>query len=120
MLQVDDRDNVDDEQPPHEMPVFVTYSSLLDSHPLLRAHSRQDSASLPLSATVAGSSLNSISSADIDLKPLMQVAVLKFLSDPQGRICQYDIGGECRDNDCENVHLSRLSAVEPSGTSISI
>ncbi|KAM5539515.1 hypothetical protein V8D89_006967 [Ganoderma adspersum] len=116
--QVDANDNVDDEQTPDETPVFVTYRSLLDSHPLLRAHSLQDSAPLPSSATVAGSSLDANSAAEIDLKPLKKVAVLKYLSDPQGRVCQYDMGGECRDKDCENIHLSRLSAVEPSGTSV--
>ncbi|PIL22807.1 hypothetical protein GSI_15502 [Ganoderma sinense ZZ0214-1] len=117
--QVDAIDNADDEQMPDETPVFVTYRSLLDSHPLLRAHSRQDSAPLPSSAPVAGSSVHANSVADIDLKPLKQIAVLKYLSDPQGRVCQYDISGECRDKDCENIHLSRLSTVEPSGTSAS-
>ena len=68
---------------------------------------------------MTASSLHASSAADIDLKPLKQVAVLKYLSDPQGRVCQYDMGGECRDKDCENIHLSRLSAVEPSGTSVS-
>ncbi|TBU61932.1 hypothetical protein BD310DRAFT_920183 [Dichomitus squalens] len=72
---------------------------------------------MPPPAAFAGLS-SSATSANIDLKPLKQASVLKFLSDNQGRVCQYDIGGECRDKDCENVHLSRLSAVEPSGMSL--
>ncbi|KAI0373745.1 hypothetical protein BV20DRAFT_673423 [Pilatotrama ljubarskyi] len=53
----------------------------------------------------------------IDLEPLKQSAVMKFLSSGSGRICQYEVpgGGECRDQNCEDVHLSRLSTVEPSG-----
>ncbi|KAI0926748.1 hypothetical protein AcV5_007455 [Taiwanofungus camphoratus] len=40
----------------------------------------------------------------------------QLLTDPSTRICQYEVpgGGECRDRDCQDVHLSRLHSVEPS------
>lgn len=110
-------------QEPEQAPAFETYRSLLDRHPLLRAHSRPESSSLapPLSSSAAvGSSSSTTQITDIDLKPLKQAAVVKYLSDNTRQICQYELpgGGECRDKSCENVHLSRLSAVEPSGASL--
>ena len=93
-------------------PAFETYHSLLDRHPLLRAH-RQDATSLiPLAA--ATRSPNAFST-NVDLKPLKQAAIMQHLSDNEGRICQYDLFGECRDKGCKNLHLTRLLAVEPSG-----
>ena len=118
LLQIDDDASAETPQVAESAPAFETYHSLFDRHPLLRAP-RQDSGSLvPLPPTAFSGSSSNANSADVDLKPLKQAAVLKCLSDNEGRVCQYDIGGECRDKDCENVHLSRLSAVEPSGTSL--
>jgi len=39
-----------------------------------------------------------------------------WLIDPSKRLCQYEIpgGGECRDRECEDIHLSRTPGVEPS------
>ncbi|KAI0357432.1 hypothetical protein OH77DRAFT_100608 [Trametes cingulata] len=99
---------------------FPSYHSLLDYHPLLREHSRQDPTS-KMSSDLSRSGLSSMNpQSSIDLEPLKQSAVMKFLSSGSGRICQYEVpgGGECRDQNCEDVHLSRLSTVEPSGTSI--
>lgn len=122
-LQVEfDITNAIDDKQTAQTPVFETYLSLLDRHPLLRANSRRNFSIVDLSASLTSASSvasSSTSFTDIDLKPLKQAAVLKYLSDNSRQICQYELGGgECRDKSCENVHLSRLSAVEPSGTSI--
>jgi hypothetical protein len=58
-----------------------------------------------------------------DLKPLKLASQVKVL-DPFKRLCQYEVpgGGTCRDDGCEDVHLSRLEGanqmgqVEPTGT----
>lgn len=55
---------------------------------------------------------------DIDLRPLKQTAVLKFLSDNSRQVCPYEHSGECRDKNCENLHLSHLSTIEPDGASV--
>ncbi|RPD62747.1 hypothetical protein L227DRAFT_435754 [Lentinus tigrinus ALCF2SS1-6] len=117
---VDDPDEPMNQQP-EQAPVFETYRSLLDRHPLLRARSRPESSPLaPSSSSTSGSSSSTTQTIDIDLKPLKQAAVMKYLSDNTRQVCQYELpgGGECRDKNCDNVHLSRLSAVEPSGTSL--
>jgi hypothetical protein len=58
-----------------------------------------------------------------DLKPLKLASLVKLL-DPFKRLCQYEVpgGGTCRDDGCEDVHLSKLEGanqmgqVEPTGT----
>jgi len=58
-----------------------------------------------------------------DLRPL-KLATASRLLDPSKRICQYEVpgGGVCRDEGCEDVHLSRIAGqggrggAEPSGT----
>ncbi|EDR13289.1 uncharacterized protein LACBIDRAFT_308982 [Laccaria bicolor S238N-H82] len=55
------------------------------------------------------------------LKPLKLATASKVL-DPTKQVCQYEVpgGGTCRDEECEDLHLSRLismGGVEPSGTS---
>lgn len=116
-VEFDITNAIDDKQTA-QTPVFETYLSLLDRHPLLRANSRRNFSIVDLSASLTSASSvasSSTSFTDIDLKPLKQAAVLKNLSDNSRQICQYELGGgECRDKSCENVHLSRLSAVEPS------
>ncbi|KAI0712524.1 hypothetical protein C8Q76DRAFT_735044 [Earliella scabrosa] len=109
--------NVIIDQQSEQTPGFETYCSLLDRHPLLRANTRQEACSLDLSASsssVSNGSFSNTTHVDIDLKPLKQAAVMQYLSDNSRQICQYELGGgECRDKNCENVHLSRISAVEP-------
>lgn len=114
-------ENKIDAQGTQQTPVFASYRSLLDNHPLLRDHSRLESASKSAPDSSRSGSSSTIPRPDVDLGPLKQNAVLKYLSSGSGRICQYEVpgGGECRDQECENVHLSRLSGVEPSGTSVS-
>jgi len=109
---------------------FTNYQSLFDSYPLLRTSpdiysslrmhtSIQPSMSpnfLPSTRTAPTSSPSFIP----DLKPLRLAALSKRL-DPSKRLCQYEIpgGGTCRDNQCEDMHLSRLEGIdslgEPSG-----
>jgi len=45
-----------------------------------------------------------------DLRPL-KLATASRLLDPSKRICQYEVpgGGVCRDEGCEDVHLSRIA-----------
>lgn len=58
-----------------------------------------------------------------NLKPF-KLATTSRLLDPSKRICQYEVpgGGVCRDEGCEDVHLSRIAGhdgkggLEPSGT----
>ncbi|KAI0328886.1 hypothetical protein GY45DRAFT_941145 [Cubamyces sp. BRFM 1775] len=118
-LQVtsDSQDCKTTEQSPQEMSAFASYHSLLDHHPRLRDHSRQNAApkSFPTDSGSSSSS-STMSKFPIDLELLKQTAVMNYLSSGSGRVCQYEVpgGGECRDQHCEDVHLSRLSSVEPS------
>ncbi|KIM40855.1 hypothetical protein M413DRAFT_154722 [Hebeloma cylindrosporum] len=56
-----------------------------------------------------------------DLKPLKLASLVKSL-DPFKRLCHYEVpgGGTCRDDGCEDVHLSRganqMGQLEPTGT----
>ncbi|GLB38373.1 hypothetical protein LshimejAT787_0502380 [Lyophyllum shimeji] len=45
-----------------------------------------------------------------DLRPL-KLATASRLLDPSKRICQYEVpgGGVCRDENCEDAHLSRIA-----------
>ncbi|KAI0662226.1 hypothetical protein C8Q70DRAFT_963776 [Cubamyces menziesii] len=105
------------EQATEETSAFASYHSLLDRHPRLRDHSRQNAASKSF-FTDSGSlsSPGAMLQSSVDLEPLKQTAVMNYLSSGSGRVCQYEVpgGGECRDQHCEDVHLSRLSSVEPS------
>ena len=108
-----------EKQPIDDIPSFQTYHSVLDRHPLLRAASRPDGTLPPAassSASASGSSSNVSTAPHIDIQALKQVAVLKYLSGDSWQVCPYDFSGECRDKDCENLHLSRLSTLEPDGT----
>ncbi|KAI0916831.1 hypothetical protein AcW2_007118 [Taiwanofungus camphoratus] len=113
---------------------FAAYCSPLDCYPLLRPHSHQ-----PLLGATPGSpreaqehrqqialmgipsTSNLNSTACIDLTELKMAHARQLLTNPSTRICQYEVpgGGECRDRDCQDVHLSRLHSVEPSGTHVS-
>ena len=98
---------------------FLIYQSPLSWYPLLRSLSRPyslDQATTLSQAGVNGTAYHLMTSHD--LQPLKVAVSSKFLSDPLRRVCQYEVpgGGECRDQDCEDIHLSRLTAVEPTGT----
>ncbi|KAI0632427.1 hypothetical protein C8Q77DRAFT_1125678 [Trametes polyzona] len=111
-VELDTNDAMDvDSEEPEQAPAFASYHSLLDYHPLLRERSRHEPAPKLLPA-----SPSSVAPRSIDLGPLKEMAVQKYLSSGSGRICQYEVpgGGECRDKNCEDVHLSRISLVEPS------
>ncbi len=57
----------------------------------------------------------------LDLKPLQAITLYKWLDSPSKFLCQYEVpGGECRDSTCEDVHPSRVGAVEPTGASFSV
>ncbi|KAI0826767.1 hypothetical protein BC628DRAFT_215349 [Trametes gibbosa] len=96
---------------------FASYHSLLDHHPLLRERSLQDSSSqLPAETSRHGISSTASQPFTLNLELLKQSSMQKYLSSGSGRICQYEVpgGGECRDQNCEDIHLSRVSSVEPS------
>jgi hypothetical protein len=86
---------------------------------------RASSSSLP--SFISSSSLSPIVSAPFipDLKPLKKAASFNAL-DPSKQICQYELpgGGVCRDEGCQDIHLSRAAAVvdgvEPTGTCVSV
>lgn len=122
------------------------YESPLESYPLLRDRSRlplpdtpppfsasstssfTSVVSVPPTSASSHQSSHSSSSSSIpgfpprialpDLKPLKYQTILKSM-DPDKRICRYEVpgGGVCRDQQCEDVHLSRDMNVEPSGAS---
>ena len=122
---------------------FPTYDSPFESYPLLRSRLRrmladdpatttarilqeQQEASLrqPTTLQASSSSLSPIVFIP-DLKPLKKAASFNAL-DPSKQICQYELpgGGVCRDEGCQDVHLSRAAAVvdgvEPTGTCVSV
>lgn len=98
---------------PSQSEGFIHYQSFLSQYPSLRVR-------LPLSGIQRTPIKQSEPLLDkLDLKPLKLVATYKWLEANTSRcLCQYEIpgGGECRDNDCQAIHLSKLSAIEPSGT----
>ncbi|PPQ78723.1 hypothetical protein CVT25_010726, partial [Psilocybe cyanescens] len=128
------------DQPPQEEEIFSSYRSPFELYPLLRdARETLSSASHSLSPNFVSdlypssrSSLSFVShsvgakpsgsahSSSIyrpDLKPLKLATMAKFL-DPHKRLCRYEVpgGGTCRDDGCENIHLSRLEGPNPMGT----
>jgi hypothetical protein len=82
---------------------FIAYNSVLSHYPFLSGRS--------LGAQEMDDRLN--------LKQLKIQAAARRLSENQlenARICQFEVpgGGECRDADCGDMHLSQLEA-EPKG-----
>lgn len=110
-----------DEAPFRQVPSpFQPYISLLDSYPLLRTHSLSSlSGHSTHEPQVLATHLFRSSSA-ISLTPLKLLTLRKALPDTSNMICQYEVpgGGECRDRDCQDIHLSRLPQADPSGTHI--
>lgn len=100
---------------------FSAYFSPLACFPLLRMRSYLDG--LGECSSGVDDDTSSISSSPrnttIDLRDLKTAHAKSLLTDPSRPICQYEVpgGGECRDSECESIHLSRLPTAEPSGTS---
>lgn len=107
---------------------YVEYNSPFGLYPRLRLHSRSilsenghamNATTEPRSSNVTSSfsvTLNSM--PEIDFESL-KLALLTKISDPSKPICRYEIpgGGECRDADCTDLHLSRITnGEEASGT----
>jgi hypothetical protein len=103
-----------------------------DSSTTLRNQHQQEAQASSCASLSSSSSLPSFSSSSSlpssvvfvpDLKPLRKAACFKAL-DPSKQICQYELpgGGVCRDEGCQEVHLSRrldgasVDGIEPSGT----
>ena len=124
---------------------YGAYHSIFELYPLLRGLSRSMSSdpdfpshlssnsslhTSPSTRTSLSSSpsvlaepssyfLSSSSLPELNLDALKLAAIGKVLH-PFKRICRYEVpgGGTCRDEGCDDVHLSRLQGVnmEPSGT----
>ncbi|KAF8631399.1 hypothetical protein AX15_002407, partial [Amanita polypyramis BW_CC] len=114
---------------------FATYESPLTRYPLLRTQSEFSSidvepASLGALSNIISANLSpvtksvSLSTHSLqtdthfpDLK-LLKFAVVSKRLDPSKRICQYEIpgGGICRDEKCEDTHVSRLTIIGSSDT----
>lgn len=119
---------------PSEGTMYTNYLSPFDSYPLLRGRlSHSDLSSAPHTHPYNSSSVLSDTSTRTviqpsfstfipDLQPLREAAFSRRL-DPSKRLCQYEVpgGGTCRDENCLDLHLSRLGevnhlkSVEPSG-----
>ncbi|KZT64921.1 hypothetical protein DAEQUDRAFT_569139 [Daedalea quercina L-15889] len=98
---------------------FSAYSSPLTWFPALRSRSHLDgfgegssSAHQPDDGTDTSSISSSPRNTAIDLQDLKMAHAKNLLTDPSRQICQYEVpgGGECRDRDCEYIHLSRPAA----------
>ncbi|CAL1712720.1 unnamed protein product [Somion occarium] len=93
---------------PQQTEGFLFYQSPLSNYPSLRVHSH-----LP------GIPRTGLTPNQLDLKPLKLAATRKWLQENSSRcICQFEVpgGGECRDRTCEDIHPSKMSTIEPSGT----
>ncbi|KIK93377.1 hypothetical protein PAXRUDRAFT_145216, partial [Paxillus rubicundulus Ve08.2h10] len=116
------------------------YDSPLARYPLLRSRfstetrapdsslvARYLRSELTAPSQASAVSVSSHSSSPIpfpDLKPLKQAVLHSALAQSTARsgdlrVCQYEVpgGGVCRDNDCEELHLSRI-AKEPNDTEV--
>ena len=134
-----------DNNTPQEDGKYRVYHSIFELYPLLRGHLRSLSSDpdfpshlsshsslhmYPSTRTSLSSSssvlaepssyfLSSSSLPELNLEALKLAAIGKVLH-PFKRICRFEVpgGGTCRDEGCDDVHLSRLQGVtvEPSGT----
>ncbi|KAF9450571.1 hypothetical protein P691DRAFT_458231 [Macrolepiota fuliginosa MF-IS2] len=103
---------------------FQPYQSTLSSYPLLRAQVTPPrllaSDALPsdfftednngFRSTLVSDAYSHLPTLVLpDLQPLKLATVMKYL-DPSKRLCQYEVpgGGVCRDEGCDDVHLTRL------------
>ena len=113
---------------------YGVYNSIFELYPLLRGSSDPDFYSsshsmYPSTRTLSSSSVlaepssyflsasSSSSLPKLNLRALKLAAIAKVIH-PFKQICRYEVpgNGTCRDEGCDDVHLSRLQAVEPSGT----
>lgn len=118
-LQTQISPNNVDESSIAEVPIrFQPFTSLLDSYPLLRAHSQANLPEHTAHELCPPAAHPLPSSSHINLTPLKLLTIRKCFPGNASMICQYEVpgGGECRDRDCQDVHLSRLPPVDPSGT----
>ena len=111
---------------PQLNPAYIDYVSPFDHYPLLRSHSSPyfTSHSFPTSSITSDfrsfptpiASLTPIGPSFVpDLKPL-RLAVLSKRLDPSQRLCHFESGGgTCRDDKCEDLHLSKLEGATASG-----
>ena len=134
-----------DNNSPQDDGKYRVYDSIFESYPLLRGYSSSDpdfSSRLPShsSSSMYPSTRTSLSSSfsvlaeppshfistsssspfpELHLGALKLATIGKVLS-PFKRICRYEVpgGGTCRDEGCDDVHLSRLQSAtaESSGT----
>lgn len=90
--------------------------SSLNMYPLVQTSSASVLAK-PSSYFLSASSSSSL--PELNLRGLKLAVIGKVLR-PFNKICRYEVpgGGTCRDEGCEDVHLSRLqgATAEPSGT----
>ena len=105
---------------------FSAYSSPLACFPSLRTRlyldgfgdgssgAQQASGDMDDTSSISSSPRNTA----IDLRDLKAAHAKNLFTDPSRPICQYEVpgGGECRDAECECIHLSRPPTAEPSGT----
>ncbi|PCH39993.1 hypothetical protein WOLCODRAFT_162011 [Wolfiporia cocos MD-104 SS10] len=107
---------------------YSPYSSPLTRFFSLRAHLLQYLPQLDSPQWAAqhhtssqGSTSNPRSASTAYIQALKMAHASYLLTDPNRRICQYEVpgGGECRDQQCEDIHLSRAPSAEPSDDEIS-
>ncbi|KAF8799003.1 hypothetical protein BYT27DRAFT_7121907, partial [Phlegmacium glaucopus] len=105
-------------------PKFPSHLSSLSSSTYMYPLTRTTSSSSSVVPAEPSSYFLSVSSSssflpELNLKALKLAAIGKVLH-PFKQICRYEVpgGGTCRDEGCDDVHLSRLqgATVEPSGT----
>ena len=99
-----------------DFPSHLSSHSSLHMYPLPRTSLSSSSSVLaePSSSFLSASSSRFL--PELNLKALRLAAIGKAFH-PFKRLCRYEVpgGGACRDEGCDDVHLSS-AAVEPSGT----
>ncbi|TFY50655.1 hypothetical protein EVG20_g11400, partial [Dentipellis fragilis] len=115
VLNSQERQESDSALEEQQAPRFRPYDSLFSSYPLL---GHLPTPQRPQPSTVIQSTLAADASTP-DLRPLKARAFRKHMAAlglQNERICQYEVpgGGECRDAQCRDLHLSRV-VVDPSG-----
>jgi hypothetical protein len=105
--------------PDLDFPSHLSSHSSLHMYPLPRTSLSPSSSVLAEPSSYLLSASSSSFLPKVNLKAL-RLAVMGKVLHPFKRICRYEVpgGGTCRDEGCDDVHLSRLQgvAVEPSGT----
>lgn len=113
---------------PDQIPGFMSYQSPFVSYPLLRGHASTPSdrsdfyswAPIPSNIIYTRPSTTDtplpVSSLIPDLRPLQLLTLGKHF-DIEKRLCKYEVpgGGACRDDKCEDLHLSKSNGIQPTG-----